>query len=241
MNSDSTTNTGERLELDLHMHTVHSVKHGLVRHLWKVDSSSTPLQIIKIAKSRGLGGVAVTDHDTAEGGLAAKKLAKEIDRNFIVIVGEEVSSLEGHILALGISETVPRNLSPEETIEAIHSRGGVAVPSHPFHPNPKLALGMLVKQLPGIDALEGFNSFNLEARNKRAMKVAAELRKPVTGGSDAHILDMIGNGRTSIPRVETAEQALEEIRKGNSTAYGTLTRLPIIIKSYVKKISVSWL
>jgi predicted metal-dependent phosphoesterase TrpH len=218
------------------MHTFYSRKHGAVKLLWRFDSTCTPLTIIRRAEERRLSGVAVTDHDTIDGGLQTRRIAREVGSNLIVIVGEEVSTLDGHMLALGVTAPIRPKLSAEETVDAIHDAGGIAVPSHPFHPNPKLALGGRVHKIAGIDALEVFNSYNLKSRNQRALEAATRLHKPVTGGSDAHIVDMIGNGLTYLPdSVTDEESAIKAIRNGQSSAGGKRTPTRILVKAYLRK------
>ncbi len=92
-----------------------------------MDSLITPEDLIYYAKKRGLNAVAVTDHNQLEG---AYKIANETD--FLVIPGMEVSSADGHIVALNVKELIPRGFSAVETVERIHRAGGVAIACHPY-------------------------------------------------------------------------------------------------------------
>ena len=105
-----------QINADLHVHTTYSK-----------DSVITPKDLVKYAKKRGLNAVAVADHNTLEG---SYKIAKETD--FLVIPGMEVSSAEGHIVALNVKELIPRGLSAAETVERIHKADGVAIACHPY-------------------------------------------------------------------------------------------------------------
>ena len=105
-----------QVKADLHVHTTYSR-----------DSVITPKELVFYAKKRGLTAVAVTDHDQIEGAL---KIAKETD--FLIIPGTEVSSLNGHIVGLNLSERIPKGLSADETVDQIHKAGGIAVACHPF-------------------------------------------------------------------------------------------------------------
>src|SRR4030042_5024673 len=102
------------IKADLHVHTTYSK-----------DSLITPKDLVYYAKKRGLNAVAVTDHNQLEG---AYKIAKETD--FFIIPGMEVSSNDGHIVALNIHEPIPRGLSAVETVELIHKAGGGAIACH---------------------------------------------------------------------------------------------------------------
>ena len=108
------------MRLDIHVHSSYSN-----------DGSQSPEEILKHAKNIGLAGIAITDHNEISGSLKLWKDNRDI-RDFIIIPGLEVSSSEGHILALGIKETIPRELTPGETIQKIEDLGGVAIASHPY-------------------------------------------------------------------------------------------------------------
>ena len=105
-----------QIRADLHVHTTYSK-----------DSLITPKDLVYYAKKRGLNAVAVTDHNFLEG---AYKIAKETD--FLIIPGMEVSSADGHIVALNVHELIPRGFSAVETVERIHKAGGVAIACHPY-------------------------------------------------------------------------------------------------------------
>src|SRR5512136_522702 len=104
------------VKADLHVHSSFSP-----------DSMITSKDLVFYAKKRGLNAVAVTDHNRVEGAL---KIAKQTD--FFIIPGIEVSSVDGHIVGLNVTEIVPRGLSAEETVDRIHKAGGVAVACHPY-------------------------------------------------------------------------------------------------------------
>ncbi len=105
-----------QINADLHVHSNYSK-----------DSLITPQDLVYYAKKRGLNAVAVTDHNQIEGSL---KIAKETD--FLVIPGMEVSSADGHIVALNLKELIPRGLSAGETVDRIHRAGGIAIAVHPY-------------------------------------------------------------------------------------------------------------
>ena len=190
-----------RGKADLHMHTHHSDGRPTVRALLDHVARRTRLQVI-----------AITDHDTIEGSLQAQALQDRYD--FDIIVGEEVSSREGHILALYITRCVPPGLSAAETISAIHEQGGLAIAAHPFittwtigsQETTMQGVGALIGTLP-FDGVEIDNSTpfldwaNLRARRfNRANQRLAEL-----GNSDGHIVEAIGKSFTCFPGASKAD------------------------------------
>lgn len=177
---------------DLHMHTTYSDGRPTVRAL-----------LDHVARRNDLQVIAITDHDTIEGALEARTLQSRYP--FELIVGEEVSSRQGHILALYIERCVPRGLSAMETIAAIHEQGGLAIAAHPFITTWTVGkqhvtmqgVGTLMATLP-FDGVEVDNSTpfmswaNYQARryNRRTCRL------PELGNSDAHIMEAIGKSFT---------------------------------------------
>ncbi|MBQ7621953.1 MAG: PHP domain-containing protein, partial [Candidatus Methanomethylophilaceae archaeon] len=104
------------MKADLHVHS-----------LFSPDSRAQLEDIIAVAKDRGIGCIAITDHNEFK----AFELLKD-RKDIIVIPGEEVSSSVGHIIALGIDRQIPPRLSIEETVDLIHEAGGYAYAAHPY-------------------------------------------------------------------------------------------------------------
>ena len=191
---------------DLHMHTTAS------------DGWPTPHELVDHAARRArLDVIAVTDHDTIEGALRAREYAAKRAR-FHVIVGEEVSSRDGHIVGLFLERRVRPGMSAAATVHAIHDQGGVAIAAHPFWRTQKRTrtglvhgVGWLAAEL-DFDAIEvenatpGFYLFNQLAHRLNLGLDAAEL-----GCSDAHILDAVGRAFTEFPgkTPEALRQAIE--------------------------------
>jgi predicted metal-dependent phosphoesterase TrpH len=166
---------------DLHMHTWYSS-----------DSRNNPREILRNAKKAGLDGIAITDHGTIEGALVTKALND--DKDFEVIIGEEVSTEKGDVIALHIKEPVKgRDLL--KVIEKIHEQDGLVVIPHPFRPTQRF--GYPLDRLKGkIDAIETVNSRTPDFSNEEAAKAAKRLSVASVGSSDAHILLDIGNAYT---------------------------------------------
>jgi predicted metal-dependent phosphoesterase TrpH len=194
-----------QIRADLHVHTTYSK-----------DSLITPKDLVYYAKKRGLNAVAVTDHNQLEG---AYKIAKETD--FLIIPGMEVSSADGHIVALNVAELIPRGLSAVETVERIHRAGGVAIACHPF----VLFKGCLKEKVcTTFDAIEIINAraFPFKRSVKKATETAERLKLSRVAGTDAHYGPQIGYGYTVI---EASEPSVEAIAKaivdGHCQPFGT--------------------
>lgn len=178
---------------DLHMHTTAS------------DGWPAPRELVDYARATSLNVIAVTDHDTIEGALRAADHAAGRSK-LEVVIGEEVSSRDGHIVALFIDRRIQPGMSAAATVHAIHEQGGLAVAVHPFwrtqrrtRGGPVHGVGWLAAEL-AFDAIEvenatpGFYVFNQMARRLNLGLGSAEV-----GGSDAHILDAVGRAYTEFP------------------------------------------
>jgi hypothetical protein len=193
------------MKLDLHVHSTCSR-----------DATAPPKDVISHCKKLGLDGLAITDHNAIAGSIEAYGLGKE--QHLIVVRGVEISTKEGHVLALGVSELVPRGLTVAETIEKIHSLGGMAVAAHPQRFPSGIGLELARKGL--FDAIETINGGSSRRSNVRARRVAEERRLPVTAGSDAHELTQLGKAYTMVESCETEDDVIEAIRKGKTQAGG---------------------
>jgi predicted metal-dependent phosphoesterase TrpH len=181
-----------QIKADLHVHTTYSS-----------DSLITPQDLIYYSKKNGLNAVAVTDHDCWG---SAQKIAEETV-DFLVIPGMEISSGEGHIVALNVKEPIPKRLTASETVERIHAAGGVAIACHPF----VRYKGCLKERVcESFDAIEIINARASPYTNsvERAKKTAELLQLSRVGGTDAHYGPQIGWGHTLI---EAAEPTVEAI------------------------------
>jgi len=193
-----------QIKADLHVHTTYSK-----------DSLITPKDLVYYSKKRGLDAVAVTDHNYIDG---AYKIAKETD--FLIIPGMEVSSNDGHIVALNVKELIPRGLSAEETVERIHNAGGVAIACHPY----VLFKGALKESVCNtFDAIEIINAraFPFKRSVNKAIQTAERLNLSRVGGTDAHYGPQIGYGYTVIEAAEPTVEAISEaIIQGHCQPFG---------------------
>jgi glycosyltransferase involved in cell wall biosynthesis len=185
---------------DLHMHTNHS------------PDCATPVDLLlETAKRRGLGAIAVTDHNEISGALEARERANGIK----VIVSEEIKTgHEGEVIGLFIEEKIPRGLSLRDTISAIHSQGGLAYVPHPFdrlHAVPDYE--HLLKVVEEIDILEVFNArVAVPAFNEEAARFAAKYRVVAGAGSDSHVTQGLGSVKIRMRDFDGPEEFLESLR-----------------------------
>ena len=202
---------------DLHIHTLAS------------DGTSGIVEILdRVERETDLDVVAITDHERIDAALAARTMARDRGLRAEVIVGEEVSTLGGHLLALFIEERVRPLRSMRTTIAEIHEQGGLAIPAHPLVPYPLCAQGWVLRRLinagdPRVrpDAIEAFNPTTLgRPWHGRVVRFAEEHGLAKVGNSDAHALAAIGTGWTTFPGT-TAEDLRTAILERRTQHHGS--------------------
>ena len=176
-----------RSKADLHMHTTYSDGVATVPEILEHVATHTDLKVI-----------AITDHDRIDGALHAARLASSF--GIEVIIGEEISTIDGHLIALFIDRPIAPGLSARDSIKAIHAQGGLAVAPHPFDCSvSSLGQGSLPISAYTLDAIEGFNAsvyWFERSCNFMAQRLAEQLNLPVLGNSDSHSLSTIGSAYT---------------------------------------------
>lgn len=166
---------------DFHIHSHHSK-----------DCVMPVADILERAREVGLDVVAITDHDTAEGGLEAREIA---DRYGVrVIVGEEIKTSQGEVIGLFLERSIPGGMTFAETIAAIKEQGGIVYVPHPFDKLHTIPSSRVLRaNVANIDVLEVFNSrLAFPVFNDLAEQFAIRYRIPAAAGSDAHVLPGIG-------------------------------------------------
>ncbi len=207
---------------DLHIHTYYS-KDSIIR----------PKELIKKAKKIGLRAIAITDHDTIEGSL--KILREYNDEELLIIPGIEITTKSGHLLAYNLTEKIGKVESLEELIEYIHQQGSIAVPAHPFDYFRKFK--NIDKYIHLVDAIEAANASNIRINKdmKRALELSEKYDIGYTAGSDAHIIDAIGNAYVySHDPISTVDDIIEYILKRKFSIFARRTPLWIRIKKILK-------
>ncbi len=193
--------------------------------------------MLQVARARGLHGLAVTDHNSLGGSQEALELARGSD--LVVVRGMEISSRDGHILAYGVDEEVPRGLNAAETVQRIEDLGGLAVAAHPY----RFWSGLREEDVRAarFQAVEALNSRSVTRHNRRAGALGRELQLPVTGGSDAHRLADIGRALVTIPKgAESEEEVLQALRRGEGRLAGSSRTFGRTLR-YVGKSVSEWI
>jgi len=209
------------LKIDLHVHTCYS-------H----DSIITLEEVVAYSKKRGLDGIAITDHDTLHGAL---KLTRESE--LIIIPGVEITTRQGHVLALNITTPISPRLGLSETIQRIHDAGGIAVAPH-LTTVGKAGLGLRqVTQTLHPDAIEVINStaFPYFLSTYLSRRLAVELSLPQTAGSDSHIPQTIGMAYTVIDADPEVDEIIRGIKRGATIPTGK----PISWRMRLQKLALS--
>ncbi|MGA8745267.1 MAG: PHP domain-containing protein [Solirubrobacterales bacterium] len=196
------------IEVDLHMHTDHS------------PDCATPVDVlINTARDRGLGAIAITDHNVLSGALEARRVAAEFG-DIKVIVAEEVKTAEqGEVIGLFLTEEIPRGMTMAQTIAEIRRQGGLVYVPHPFdrfHSVPDYE--HLIEIVEEIDILEVFNPrVALTAFNEEAERFARKYRIVPGAGSDSHVAQGLGSVRVRIHDFDGPGEFLEAMRDADIT------------------------
>jgi len=191
------------IEVDLHMHTDHS------------PDCATPVEVLlETARDRGLGAIAITDHNEVSGAHEARRIAEQMG-DIKVIVAEEVKTAEqGEVIGLFIEEKIPRGMTMAQTIAAIREQGGLVYVPHPFdrlHSVPDYE--HLLDIVEEIDILEVFNPrVALTAFNEEAERFARKYRIVPGAGSDSHVAQGLGSVRVRIHDFDGPAEFLEAMR-----------------------------
>ncbi len=201
---------------DLHVHTTASD-----------GTADIPSILGRLAAQDDLDVLAITDHERIDAAVAARSMASDLGLRTEIVVGEEVTTLGGHLLALWIDRPIRPYRSLRSTIAAVHDAGGLAVPAHPLVPYPLCAQGWMLRRLLDDrdaavhpDAIEAFNPTMLgRPWHDRVVRFATVHGLPPIGDSDAHALEAIGSGWTTFPG-HTADDLRRAIETGQTEAHG---------------------
>jgi predicted metal-dependent phosphoesterase TrpH len=217
------------MKFELHCHSTHS--HG--RKI-KWEGMASPTRIAKVLHKLGFGGFALTDHDSIAGLSEASRAAKRLGMVFIPAM--EVSTLSGHLIALGISERIKYGLTLDESIDLAHDQGGITVAPHPLD----IRGEGVRKEFFKADAVEVFNSLNLtRVENALAAAKVRRMRMPAVGGSDAHNAAMLGL-TANVMQAHDMDSALSQIKKGMVKVEGRYAPIPMIVDWARQRMKLSY-
>jgi predicted metal-dependent phosphoesterase TrpH len=217
------------LKLDLHLHSCFSD-----------DAIGSPADLIRSLQKRGLQGMALTDHNTIKGCIQAQKVAP---KDFLVIPSLEISTADGHMLAVNVTETIPGGRSVEETVDCVIDAGGEPIAPHLF----RLLSGIKKEKLKAIQtkisAIEVFNGCSVPDSNLKTAKIARAFKLGGTGGSDSHDPAYAGYAYTMVDTTDLRiDTVLSEIHKKKTWGEGVTMpfayrrdRMVLSIRQFVQR------
>ena len=188
------------IKTDFHVHSIASP-----------DSLSKGDELLARAKKIGLGKLIITDHNSI-------KTAEELHRKYpdYVVVGEEILTTRGEILALFVREELPKGIEPLEAFKRLRDQGAFISLSHPYAPmRHGWTEAEMEEYLPWLDAIETHNARNLKEMNSSAVSFAAAHNLPGTAGSDAHGIRELGAMGLELPDFSSADELRAAIRSAS--------------------------
>jgi len=192
-----------RIKVDLHIHSTYSE-----------DSQLTIDEIVRFYFENGFKAIAITDHETFQGALNARKLVKNLGIDLTVILGMEIETDKGELIILTDHEIVEIPRIAEKLIKKLKESNGLTYAPHPFDPDRK-SLGENLYDLREIDAIEVINANSSKKYNSLAYDAMKLLGKPGLANSDAHTIEGMGRAYTIIEvRRNNVKDILDSIRKG---------------------------
>jgi len=195
--------SGERLHVDLHVHSNHS------------SDSVIPMESLLRCWERHRILPVVCDHDTLSGSLALIRALRGLRAEVPEIPAMEITTAEGEIIGLFLTEEIPPDLSAAETLDRIRGQGGLSLVPHPFCSYRSRVLRPQVRDaLAGrIDVIEGFNGRNhTDSDNLAAVEYAQERGIPISAGSDAHTPMELGRTYMSLEPFASPSEFLASLR-----------------------------
>jgi predicted metal-dependent phosphoesterase TrpH len=212
---------------DLHIHSIYS---------W--DGTASISAILKHASDNvNLDVIAITDHDEIKGALEAREMASKYKVE--VITGSEISTADGHCLALFIDRTIPAGLSLEETVLRVGDQGGICIAAHPATKGTKSLNAFTIhvaRRNPQVaQILVGVEVLNSSLLLRRSFKVAEAIAlfegMAWVGNSDAHTLSLVGTGASRFPGT-TSSDLLAALIARETRVYYPVPQSPLKIMSH---------
>jgi predicted metal-dependent phosphoesterase TrpH len=241
---------GRICKMNKNTDTINKIPEGFSKadyhlHTSVGDAVCTPEEIVDhVEHNTDLKVIAITDHDQIKGGIAAREYALKKNYKVNVIVGEEVSTLKGHLIGLFMKKRIRRYTGLIDTIKAIHGQGGVIIVPHPLSYLTTSVGEMAFRKVMEhkdedvyFDAVELINpAIAGRVTDPKAIKLNNSYWKlPTTGGSDSHSVESIGDGYT-IFKGSTEEDFRQAILNGTTTYGGRYWDFREHWKLFVKKL-----
>lgn len=218
----------DNFRIDMHVHSNFSR-----------DSILSVEQIVRKYQKEHINPM-VCDHNSLEGAKTVNQLLKTIPESIPSILAEEITTNEGEIIGIFLSEEILPFQSAGKTIEEIHKQGGLVILPHPFDQFRKKRLADMPREslIDRIDIIEGYNSRNISKKSEEtAIAYAQQFNKPVSAGSDAHTLFEIGNAWTEMELFGDPKEFLRNLKNASyfhkPSGYGVhaITKLVKLVRS----------
>ena len=195
------------------------------------DSLTDGEKLYRRARELGLGKLILTDHNTISGALELQKVHPDD-----VIVGEEILTTKGEILAFFVREELPKGIEPLEALQRLKAQGAFISLSHPYAMSRHgWTESEMEEMLPYLDAIEGYNARNFPKMNRAAVRFAADHRISFTAGSDAHGIRELGAMGLELPDFRTPEELRAALR--SARVFGKES--PLLVRWYSRR-AVLW-
>ncbi|MEN4012144.1 MAG: PHP domain-containing protein [Chloroflexota bacterium] len=217
-------------QADLHIHTTYSY-----------DGTATVRAVLQQAKTAGLDVIAITDHDEILGALEAETMCA--DYQIEVIPGIEISTAEGHLLALFVRSVIPAGRSLSETLLRVYDAGGVCIAAHPLafgaRSLTETAIQQAIETRIGQQVLLAVETCNASlfylGSNAQAARIAQRLEMSAVGSSDSHVAWNIGHGRTLFKGSNAGDFKIALQQKLTQAVHFFPRRTPLFLLDHVSR------
>ncbi len=206
---------------DLHIHSVYSFDGS-------ASIQAVMEQASRIAK---LDVIAITDHDEIKGAILAQKIAPAY--GIQVICGSEITTADGHLIALFIHRSVPGGRPLIESVLRVKEQGGLCIVPHPLapavHSVNSRTLAHALSHDEVKEVLVGMETINAGlpwfSQKKNVLRLNNIHHLAPIGSSDSHIFWSIGHGITRFTG-NTAEDLRRSLMQKNTRAEFGIERRP---------------
>jgi len=166
------------VKADLHIHSTFS------------DGKESPRDILLYCRLKDIKIFSITDHNTFQGSITARRYASDLKGEILVIVGNEVKTIHGDILVYCL-EPIDTPRDTGLLIDKAHENNCLVIPAHPFDIL-RNGIGDYIYEYKGWDGVEVWNASANRGANRKALEASRILGLPGLANSDAHIVDYIG-------------------------------------------------